>query len=155
MSNSDLINVISKISPIIATALGGPIGGILASIIGIAFNNKDISTLSHTIANDPEAAQKLKQIELDHALELEKINLQKANINFTDIQNARDLYKYVAQLGVRWFLPCLATLVTFGFIGTIALMFFHKFDEKETQILYILLGILGTAFSKVCQFYFG
>ncbi len=67
---NEVINIISKISPILGTALGGPIGGaagIVASLISKALGGVDMSDptkVIEAIKNDPEAERKLKELEI-------------------------------------------------------------------------------------------
>ena len=68
---SALINIVEKAAPLLAEALGGPIGGIagmLTSVIASAFGGKDtdIDDIVSKIQSDPNAAAKLKELEIKH-----------------------------------------------------------------------------------------
>ena len=52
-------------------------------------------------------------------------------------------------------LDILAIVIIAGFFGMILLIALTKMDNSDHDILYTMLGVLGSAFSQVCQYYFG
>lgn len=63
-----LAPLISKFAPVLATALGSPIAGIVTSLIASAFGGdpKNLPDLVSKIGADTESQNKLAQLELDH-----------------------------------------------------------------------------------------
>jgi len=70
---SDLLPIIAKISPLVATSIAGPIGGIGISLLGYFFNT-EINNLATTLLTDPNVSAKLQQFEALHGVDLAKIN---------------------------------------------------------------------------------
>ncbi len=81
MDWSDLGKSIAKMAPILGSALG-PGGTVIGGLISSAFGGvaDDPEELSKLIAADPQAAVKLREIELNNKTELERLAIQgKAN----------------------------------------------------------------------------
>ncbi|MBF0448706.1 MAG: hypothetical protein HQL67_10940 [Magnetococcales bacterium] len=77
----DLGQLAAKSAPLLGTMLGGPGGAALGSIIAAKFGGDPSKPdeLLKLVQADPEAAIKLKQIEMDHKVSLEKLAVQAAN----------------------------------------------------------------------------
>lgn len=88
----DLKSIVSKVAPVLGTALGGQAGGLVGALISSAFGgNKNPDDLAQVIANDPEAAIKLKSIEYQHMQELERINALNYQTEVDDRKSARQM----------------------------------------------------------------
>ncbi len=65
----DLIPLVLKAAPTLASVLGSPFAGVAVSLIeqafGVSSNTPDV--LANAIVSDPAAAEKLKALELQHA----------------------------------------------------------------------------------------
>ena len=58
-----LLNLLKGIAPAVATAVGGPLGGLAISAIADKFGVADsVDAVAKAIAGDPQAAQKLAVI---------------------------------------------------------------------------------------------
>lgn len=162
MSLADLGKTVAKYAPLLGSVLPIPGGAAIGQAIAAAFggNADDEQDLIKRINADPEAAVKLLDIQGRNKLELEKLAMQKAyNEQFLDFQNvdsARKREIALAQSGQRdWFMPALAILIIIGFYGAILMIIEVKQDPADNDILYMMLGILGTAFVSVVGYYFG
>ena len=73
-------NTVGKIAPAIGTVIGGPAGGAVGGAISILTNALGVDetpdAVMQALQNDPEAYRKIKQAELDHELELQKLVYQ-------------------------------------------------------------------------------
>lgn len=135
---SALISLISKVSPILGSALAGPAGGIVGSLIssalGVDMNNKDDVAKK---LDDPECVAKLKEVELQ----------------FSDLQNARlEASKDQGYLKlVRPLLALFSMLAIFADIWAIE----YTTNEILEQILIVMLVILVWDVRQIYKFYFG
>lgn len=78
----ELVKMVSQCAPALGNALGGPAGGMVGTIIAAVFgSDKEPSTLVQAIAADPNSDAKLKQIEMDHQQDLQKIALRQSAID--------------------------------------------------------------------------
>lgn len=77
MNWKDIADTVGKVAPLIGGVLGGPAGAaagaVLSSVLGTDNNPEAIA---NAVRNDPEAAVKLRQAELDHAAEMQRLLLQ-------------------------------------------------------------------------------
>ena len=75
-----IATTIGKIAPALGTVLGGPVGGALGAGVAILTNTLGVDNnpdaVLKAIENDPEAYSKIKQAEMDHELELQKLVYQ-------------------------------------------------------------------------------
>lgn len=154
MSLSSLIDVVAKLSPIVGTALGGPVGGIVTALLSSFFGAKDIPTLLANIQNDPEREIKIKEIE-------EQIQ---AN-NLGDIQSARARDEKIVEMAaapnanfVVSFIALVPHILAFmvgGAIFSIAMMRMFYIDETNDTLLAVIISQLFIIFIKQCSMYFG
>jgi hypothetical protein len=90
----ELIPVVSKFAPFVATALGGPAAGtmvaMMTSLLGL---NKDasVSDIINHINNNPDAAIQLQK--LNQGIEWAKIDAQNYQTEVDDRKNAREQNK--------------------------------------------------------------
>lgn len=89
---SDILPIVAKSAPILASVLGSPIAGIALSLIASAFGVKsdDVSKLSDVLKSDPDTAFKLKQLELQHAEALATIASNNYQTEVDDRKDARE-----------------------------------------------------------------
>lgn len=151
---STLGNVVSKAAPVLGNVLNSVLPGSslvissLMALFGVTSNDQDI--LATTIASDPNASLKLKQFELTHIEELEKIYTQ-------DRQSARQMAIETAKAtGKRdWVADFIAISIVSGFFGLCLIVAFTKMDLSDHDIFYMLLGIFGSGFSCVLNYFYG
>lgn len=85
-------SIVAAVAPTIATAIGGPFGALagvlLSKVLGTP--EKDDKAVEAAITSgNPELLLKLKEAEQNFTLEMEKIGIQKDQLVYTDIANAR------------------------------------------------------------------
>jgi len=162
MKWSDITPILEKAAgvalPLVGTALGGPaggtVGGLLASLFGCE-NKPD--ALAAAIQTDPQAALKMKQFELDHELDLQKLILQGEQMRLADVASARqrevDVTKATGKRDVNLYL--LAWIMVMGFFCLVALLVFKEIPKDSNGVVYLLFGTLATSFGCVIQYFFG
>jgi hypothetical protein len=65
---NDLLGLLKGIAPTLATAVAGPLGGMAVSALASKFGVSDtVESVAKAIAGDPQAAQKIAEIELEFA----------------------------------------------------------------------------------------
>jgi hypothetical protein len=76
MNWSDIGHKVADIAPVIGGVLAGPAGSAAGSILASALGTKDnADAVDQAIQTDPDAAAKIKQAELDQAVEMRKLLL--------------------------------------------------------------------------------
>lgn len=154
MNIASIAKEVLKFSPTLATALGGPIAGIVTSYLASAFGVHP-DDLAQTIANDPNSAIKIKQIEALHAEELAKIASSSYAIEVDDRKNARDREeKTEEETGhIDYVLSSIAIIVVVGFFILCCLNYFYKLTDDH--VLIMLIGQVSSGFVMVLSYFFG
>jgi hypothetical protein len=142
---------LKTIAPTIATCFGGPLAGMAVSAVAKAL---DIAPdeVQAVISSGKLTAEQVASIQLAE-LELKKqaqsMNLDFAKLVAEDKKSARDM-----QMATKSWIPAiLAIAITIGFFGILIGLMTDKVTTSETLML--MLGVLGTAWTGVINFYFG
>ena len=146
---NDLLQFLAKAAPALATAVAGPLGGIAVSAIAKQFGVEDsIAAVTKAVIEDPEAALKLAQIDLetlkaDYANTADARAMQVAALNQSDIFSKR----FTMYLTAYW---SVAATIYIGFIT------FSVIPDKNVRFADTILGfILGTVVATMLNFWFG
>jgi len=142
---------LKTIAPTIATALGGPFGGLayeaVSKVLGVSQDDAkkmldDGKLTADQIASVQQAEIALKAKAQELGLDFEQLAVQ-------DRKSARDM-----QTNTHSFIPpALAIMVTLGFFGILVGLMMETF--KTSDALLLMLGSLGTAWTAIMSFYFG
>lgn len=150
----NLSTVISKVSPVLSSALNAflPGSGFIVSGIAKLFgaDSNSEEDIIKKIQADPEAYLKLRAYELEHYSSLLQIALE-------DKKSARQRETdFVKQTGKRdWILDFLSIFIVLGFFSLIMIVAFTKLDQTDHDILYLLTGQLSGSFLLIISYYFG
>jgi hypothetical protein len=145
------MNWLTQIAPTIATAIGGPFGGLayeaVSKVLGV--NQDDAKKMLEDGKLSADQIAAVQQAEIALKARAQELGLDFAKLSVEDRKSARDM-----QVSTKSKLPSiLALLVTLGFFGILAGLMLGKV-EHGTEID-IMLGSLGTAWSGIISFYFG
>jgi hypothetical protein len=146
---NELLSLLRSIAPAVATAVGGPLGGLAISAIASKFGVSDsVEAVAKAIAGDPDAATKLAEMDL-----------RQFQAESEDRDSARQREAAVAAAGGNTLsqivVPILAlgtVLMTFVFIG---ILLFKPIDSAQQQLVIFALGYATAAAQQVLSYYFG
>jgi len=148
----DLKDVLSKVAPLLGLAVGGPGGAMIAGQVAELFGAKegDAEDLMNKITADPEATAKLRQFQLEHDAEIERLIVE-------DRKDARDREVRVTQATgkTNWPMYILATVIVVGFFALIGLLMWRSMPEGSNDIAFMLFGALVASFTSVVSYFFG
>ena len=145
-----------------------PAGGMMVDLVSDLFgvDSDDPEEIEQAIAKDPQAAPKLRELELKHREVIESIGLQRQQIKLeeermhqADRSSARsrevDVVKATGKKDVN--LYALAWCVVGGYLLTMmAVLFFGGgLQGMPRDICFILVGGLVSGFTSVLQYFFG
>ena len=142
---------LSQIAPTIATAIGGPLGGLayetISKVMGIGQDDAKKMLDEGKLSGDQIAS--LQQAEIALKAKAQELGLDFEKLAVEDRKSARDM-----QVATKsWVPPVLAVAVTIGFFSILAgLMLGGVAHGTEIDIM---LGSLGTAWTGIIAFYFG
>ena len=150
MEWSDLGEKLAEFAPLLGSVVGGPAGGAIGSVIAAAFGVEDKpEAVLEAVKNDPEAAIKLRKIELDNKTELERIKMEEAKAVIADKQNARTNHKHSN-------MPALLSVVlSLVIVAIIYLLFYTPVPEESKDVLFVILGAVMKEWGGAMQYWFG
>jgi membrane protein required for beta-lactamase induction len=145
----ELLGLLKGLAPAVATAVSGPLGGLavtaLANKFGVA---DDVQAVAKAIAGDPDAAQKLAELDL-RQFELENQDRGNARHMQEAALNQDDKF---AKHFIYWF-------AWFWSVGSMAYFFaitFGQVPASGKDFGNIILGfLLGTAVATIISFFYG
>jgi membrane protein required for beta-lactamase induction len=146
---NELLTLLKGIAPAVATAVSGPLGGLaitaLADKFGVA---DDVKAVTTAILGDPDAAQKLAELDL-RQFELENADRDSArHMQETALQQDDKFAKHF----IYWF-------AWFWSVGSMAYFFaitFGQVPPSGKDFGNIILGfLLGTAVATIISFFYG
>ena len=147
---NDLMSMVSKFAPSIATALGSPLAGMAVSALASRFNvADDVEAVTKAIMADPEAEAKIKQLEHDKfkAILADKDSARKREMAVVQSDSAPTINKIVT--------PALALGVTGLSFVLFAVLIFVEVKPEAKDILIYILGVLSAAVTQILSYYFG
>jgi membrane protein required for beta-lactamase induction len=146
---NELLTLLKGIAPAVATAVSGPLGGLaitaLANKFGVA---DDVKAVTTAILGDPDAAQKLAELDL-RQFELENADRDSArHMQETALQQDDKFAKHF----IYWF-------AWFWSVGSMTYFFaitFGQVPPSGKDFGNIILGfLLGTAVATIISFFYG
>lgn len=156
MGWKDLAKIVGKTAPLVGSILGGPSGGVVGSLIASLLGVEDNpDAISYALQNNPDLLVKVKQMEIDREVELQRLALEDAILMVEDRKDARRRErKIVEATGEKDYnLYVLSWMIVGAFFGSIYVLGTQTIAEN--QALFILIGALATGFGTVIQYFFG
>jgi hypothetical protein len=153
----DWQSLIKTVAPWLGTALGGPLGGMAVTAIADALgvSEKTTDAVKQAISGiTPEQMLALKSADQNFAITMQKMGFDHLEsiekLSNDDRSSARQ-----REMSVRDYTPMvLAATITIGFFGVLTkMMIGHPVENSD--VLNIMLGSLGTAWTGVVAYYFG
>jgi hypothetical protein len=150
-------NIVGKSAPILGTLLGGPAGAAIGGLVGSILGTEATPDAIHqAIAADPNKALELAQYELENKAKLQEMTLQHAQAMFEAEVKDRGSARQREVDTKDTFTPrSLAYGVTVGFFGTLAWLLSAGKPEYGGDVVLVMLGSLGTAWTGIISYYFG
>jgi len=168
MNLSDLGKLVAKYgAPLLGGILGGPAGMAIGQLVGNEFgvdlsDSNGIQRIADQLLGDPTTRVKLAEIESNNKLELqrlfvsnEKTRLEnEAASKALDVENTKDARANNAK-GHNYTPELLSLGITLGFFICIYWIAAYKQDKTDEQVLYLMLGVIGTSFNTVVNYWLG
>ena len=146
----ELLSLLKGVAPLLATAVAGPLGGAAVSAIATKFGVSDsVEAVAKAIAGDPQAAQKLADLELEYA-----------RLDSADRDSARNRELAIAtSASAPWYskmvTPALALGVFILWATVNLLLLTNQIPEGMREIVIRMLGSLDAANMLILSYYFG
>lgn len=147
--------LLSAVAPAIGTAIGGPFGGLAASaiktVLGLEGEQDEAALAGALERATPEQLLALKEAERRFTLDMQKLGVDVLRLDAADRASARRRETTVKD-GVP---GLLAALVTTGFFGLLGWLMLAEPPAGSKDILNLMLGALGAAWTSIVAYYFG
>ncbi|CAB5220377.1 hypothetical protein UFOVP235_51 [uncultured Caudovirales phage] len=155
MDLSKITGLLAQVAPTIATALGGPVAGLavktLATALGLPTDSPPADVESAVLNASPDQLLAIKQADFAFRTKMKELDIDVERINAADRDSARNM-----QIATRDWIPrVLAIMITVGFFGILIWMLLKGMPPTGTEALLMMLGSLGTAWTGICNFYYG
>ena len=147
-----VLGVVKSVAPTVATAIGGPLGGIavnaITSALGVETEDQAIAALQ----SDPNAVLKLREAEMDLQKFMREADLKEDALYVGDTQDARGM---AVKLGKIW--PQFTIFITLTIIigGCLYMLFTQEMPPKNETVLIMMLGNAVTAWLASIYFFTG
>lgn len=155
----DFMKIIGAVAPTLATAVGGPIGGMAMKFITDALGipgdaSKD--DMAKAISNaTPDQLLALKNAENDFAVRMKELDIDLERIASSDRDSAR---KREAQVR-DWMPRILAFTIVAGFMATVFLVLLGVVEGMKDPLMATtvgtLIGFVSAKCEQVVAYYFG
>ena len=160
MKWADIKPYIAKFAPMLGTALGGPLGGAAGAVLGNILGVKDAKPedikaafINGTLTGEQLVA--LKKADQEFELQCKAM----------DINSVKDLEALAVQdrdsarqreVAVKDLTPAIGFyMITTGFFGLLIFMLKWGIPEGNKEVLFTMVGVLGTAWVGAVQYYYG
>lgn len=147
---NELLALLKGAAPLLATAVAGPLGGAAITAIAGKFGVSDsVEAVAKAIAGDPQAAQKLADLELEYA-----------KMDSADRDSARNRELAIAtSASAPWYskmvTPALALGVFVLWATVNILLLNNNIPDAMREIVIRMLGSLDAANMLILSYYFG
>lgn len=153
--------MVKTVAPALGTALGGPFAGVATKFLADKLLGTDVEGASQDDleaklerliqGGDPATLAKLKELDNTFKVQMKELGIKETGMYLADRSDARQ-----REIVLRdWTPRALASAVTLGFFGILFTLIFVKVEGTMLNVLNILLGSLGTAWTTILNYYFG
>ena len=146
----DLTSLLKSMAPGLATAVAGPLGGMAVKAIADKLGVADtVEAVTAAIQNDPDAALKLREIDL------KEFELHNANT-----ASARDMNAKIQEsASASWLAKNTAYALDIGIVSATIFLAWFAFikgvPEQNKELVYMALGSLITMSGTILNFHRG
>ena len=137
MNWEDIKGAVGKIAPLVGTAIGGPAGAAIGSMVSSALGvDNTPDAVAHALKTNPDAAIKLRQFELENEQDIRAHAFKVLDVELKDVQNARQTHKHNPMPMV------ICILLTIMTAAGAYMLFTLEIPDTNRQIAYLLFGTL-------------
>lgn len=155
----DLMKIVGAVAPTIATAIGGPLGGmamqVVSSVLGLPTDSSEKDVEKALKQATPEQLLALKQADNDFAVRMKELDIDLERIAASDRDSARRREAQVRD----WMPRALAFVVVAGFMATVFLVLLGYVDGMKDPLtattVGTLIGFVSAKAEQVVAYYFG
>jgi hypothetical protein len=150
MKWSDVGKNITKAAPMLGAAIGGPGGAAIGALIASAFGvDGSPDAVNSAIMQSPDAALKLRELELRHTEALEQLSISRLSEELKDTQSARENHKQ----------SCMPAIITMMLTLMVAALLWAMFDkvipDDQSELAMMMFGQVFTLWGASISYWVG
>ncbi len=148
------LQILRTVAPTVALAVGGPFGPLasaaLSAVLGTPKDDGKAAEAALLTAT-PEQLLALRQAEDAFQVQMKQLGIDEQKLVFDDVANAR-----AREIATKDSTPkYMAYLITIGFFATLGYLIIYGKPQTGGDVMLVMVGALGTAWSGIVQYYFG
>lgn len=155
----DLLKIVGAVAPTIATAIGGPLGGmamkVVADVLGLPADSSEKDVSKAMASATPDQLLALKQADQDFAVRMRELDIDLEKIAASDRDSARRREAQVRD----WMPRVLAFVIVAGFMGTVFMVLLGYVEGMKDPLMATtvgtLIGFVSAKAEQVVAYYFG
>jgi len=170
MDINSALNTVKKYAPMIGSLIPGPgtvvgagVSGVISiiqSIFGMeSEEDVNVQNIASAIQQNPELGLKLKQLEMEHKVQLQNILLERDRLDLQNTNSARTMQVAALEQRDRFskrFVYIYAGFTTLSSFIYIACVTFMIIPKDNIRVVDTIIGfLLGTLISTIVNFFFG
>lgn len=147
-------DVLGKVAPTVAMAVGGPFGGLAASLLQTAFGTDDEAEIERQLAtSNPDALLKARSAQKEFEVKMRELDIREDDLFLKDVQSARETMVSTSMLPQL----SLAGLFVGGYfiilVGVLSGSLTPASSMRDMAM--ILIGVLTGEVPRIMAFFFG
>ena len=149
-----LKGLLKTVAPTVATAVGGPMGGIAMKFLADKFTGGDTGQVEDFLLSaNPQQLADVKKADMEFQAEMKALDIDLERIAAGDRDSARALAK---SKGI-WPQVAISLAYSFGYFGVLSAFMTGNLEVQEihTSMFNGLLGVLSAAQVQIMNFWFG
>jgi xanthine/uracil permease len=155
----NLLKIVGAVAPSLATAIGGPLGGMamqaVASALGLPTDSSEKDVEKAAASATPDQLLALKKADNDFAIRMKELDIDIERISASDRNSARQREAQVRD----WMPRILAGVIVCGFMATVFLVLLGWVDGMKDPLMATtvgtLIGFVSAKAEQVIAYYFG
>lgn len=154
------LEILKKVAPTVATAVGGPFGGIAAAAVASALGVDSDNVEDAIISASPDTLLKVKMADHDFKVKMAELGIKEQQLAIREVEvHAEDRSSartMAAKLGM-WPQVVLSIVYTVGYFVMLYLLVSGHWSPPEgsQELVAGLVGVLTAGVVKVMDFWFG
>lgn len=147
------LSVLKKLAPTVATAVGGPFGGMAAAVLGQALGVNEDQVEEAILSGNPEVLMKVKESDQTFKVKMRELGIREGELHQRDRASAREM---AAKLGM-WPQVILSVIYTAGYFWMLYLLISGDWQPpaNSEELVAGLVGVLTAGTIKIMDFWFG
>ncbi|WP_422134948.1 hypothetical protein [Endozoicomonas sp. ALD040] len=142
--------LVGKAAPVLGTALGGPAGTVLGSMVANVLGVEDTPTaVANAIKNNPEALISLKQFERKNEQQIREMAFRTLQVELNDKANARASHKDSNMPAI------IVWLLTAIVAGLLFALFKFEIPDSNQDVAFYLFGQAVTLWAASITYWVG